>query len=99
MSSTISSIRASEPARRRWLGAFVRRNPLVIIGAVVIAFWVIAAAFAPQLAPYQPLAQDVRNRLQPPTELHPWGTDELGRDVFSRVLYGGRITIPAGLLV
>lgn len=99
MSSTISSIRASEQARRRWLGAFARRNPLVIIGAVVIAFWVIAATFAPQIAPYQPLAQDVRNRLQPPTELHPWGTDELGRDVFSRVLYGGRITIPAGLVV
>lgn len=75
------------------------RNPLMLVGAAVVAFWVVAALLAPSIAPYQPLAQDVRNRLQAPGEIHAWGTDELGRDVFSRVLYGGRITIPAGILV
>jgi peptide/nickel transport system permease protein len=79
----------------RWLG----RNPLVTIGLVVIAFWMLTALFASQIAPYSPLTQDVRNRIQPPNELHSWGTDELGRDILSRVLYGGRITIPAGVAV
>jgi peptide/nickel transport system permease protein len=98
MSSTTSSIRASVRVNRKALH-FARRYPLVIIGVVVVAFWVLAAIFAPQIAPYAPLAQDIPNRIAPPSELHPWGTDELGRDVFSRVVYGGRITIPAGILV
>lgn len=66
--------------------------------AVVLA-WSLAALFAPSIVPYEPLKQDVDNRLQAPGSAHPWGTDELGRDIFSRVLYGGRITIPAGLIV
>lgn len=69
------------------------------MGTLVVLAWIIAALVAPQLAPYQPLAQNVNDRLQPPNPLHPWGTDELGRDIFSRVLYGGRITMPAGLAV
>jgi peptide/nickel transport system permease protein len=71
----------------------------MLVGVAVVAFWVLTAILAPVIAPYQPLAQDVRNRLQPPGELHAWGTDELGRDILSRVLHGGRITIPAGILV
>lgn len=76
----------------------MRRNPLIVLGALVIGVWIIGAIFAPQIAPYAPLAQNVSARLQPPGAYH-WGTDELGRDIFSRVLYGGRITIPAGFLV
>jgi peptide/nickel transport system permease protein len=58
------------------------------------------ALLAPVIAPYTPLEQNVARRLLPPgTEGHLWGTDELGRDIYSRVLYGGRITIPAGLAV
>ncbi len=53
---------------------------------------------APLISPYPPLAQNVSARLQPPG-VYTWGTDELGRDIYSRVLYGGRITIPAGVLV
>ncbi|MDX2162967.1 MAG: ABC transporter permease [bacterium] len=80
------------------LRGIARRNPLLVVGAVVAVAWVIAAVFAPALTPLQPLTQNVSARLQPPG-LFPWGTDELGRDIFTRVLYGARITIPAGILV
>jgi peptide/nickel transport system permease protein len=69
------------------------------VGLVVVIVWFTMAALAPVIAPYNPLAQNVNNRLQPPSQSHPFGTDELGRDLYSRVLYGGRITIPAGLMV
>ena len=65
-----------------------------------MAGWILVAIFAPIIAPYDPLQQNVSQRLSPPgTEGYVWGTDELGRDIFSRVLYGSRITIPAGLAV
>lgn len=70
-----------------------------MLGVLVVAFWVVVAVFAPQIAPFEPLAQSINDRLQAPGALYPWGTDELGRDIFSRVLYGGRITIPAGIVV
>jgi len=77
----------------------LRRQPAVIAGLVVIAAWFALAALAPVLAPYAPLEQNIQQRLQPPNETYLLGTDELGRDVLSRVLHGGRITIPAGLAV
>ena len=77
----------------------LRQNPVVIIGIIVVATWIMLAILAPVIAPKNPLEQDVANRLQPPGELALMGTDELGRDIFSRVLYGGRITIPAALVV
>jgi peptide/nickel transport system permease protein len=70
-----------------------------VIGVAVILGWIVMAAFAPQIAPYAPLTQKVSDRLQAPNPVHAWGTDELGRDIYSRVLYGGRITIPAGAVV
>ncbi len=71
----------------------------MIAGILVVIFWVLAAIFASQLAPYEALVQNVSQRLQAPNALHAWGSDELGRDIYTRVLYGGRITIPAGALV
>jgi peptide/nickel transport system permease protein len=84
--------------------AYVRyqlwRNPLVVVGLFIITAWVLIALLAPAIAPYDPLQQNVQLRLLPPNSPgHPWGTDELGRDILSRVLWGGRITIPAGLAV
>ena len=69
------------------------------LGLAVVFVWLVLALLAPVIAPYNPLAQNVNNRLQPPSTTHWFGTDELGRDIYSRVLYGGRITIPAGLIV
>ena len=77
----------------------LRANPVVLVGLVVVLAWFLVSLVAPQLAPVDPLEQNIPDRLQPPGSNHLMGTDELGRDILSRVLYGGRITIPAGLAV
>jgi peptide/nickel transport system permease protein len=76
-----------------------RRNTALIIGAVIVGTWVFVAGFAPWLAPHSPTDLDVMSRLEPPGPAHFFGTDEVGRDIFSRVLYGARITIPVALAV
>jgi peptide/nickel transport system permease protein len=81
--------------RLRQLG----KHPEVIVALVVVFTWFAIALFAPLLAPFHPLEQNITHRLQPPNDVYRLGTDELGRDILSRVLYGGRITIPAGLAV
>src|SRR3954464_14808140 len=70
----------------------LRRNPLAVAGLVVLASWLLIALFAPVVAPYEPNKQDIAHRLQSPNRTHLMGTDELGRDIFSRVLYGARIS-------
>jgi peptide/nickel transport system permease protein len=72
---------------------------MVLAGILILVVWVLVAAAASMIAPTNPRAQNVVERLQAPSEDHLFGTDELGRDIFSRVLYGGRITMPAGILV
>ncbi|WP_422375782.1 ABC transporter permease [Roseibium sp.] len=69
------------------------RNPLAVVGALILLVLVIMAVFAPWIAPYSPVGQDLANRLMPPSSTHLMGTDELGRDIFSRVVYGARITL------
>ena len=79
-------------AARRW-----RANAGLLVGALVVGTWLLIAVAAPLLAPQSPVELDVMNRLQPPTRGHPFGTDEAGRDIFSRILFGARITIPTAL--
>src|SRR5437773_9723166 len=86
-------------ARTASLRKFLRRNPLVLIGGTVLLVWIIVSAAAPLIAPYGPLTQKIVERLQPPSSAHPFGTDPLGRDILSRVLFGGRISLPVGFLV
>jgi peptide/nickel transport system permease protein len=78
---------------------YFRRSPLAITGATVVMAWILLSVFASHIAPYGPLQQDIVNRLQPPSATHLMGTDQLGRDVLSRVIYGGRISLPIGFLV
>lgn len=73
------------------------RNRAFITGAVIVGVWLVTALGAPLIAPQSPVAVDVMNRLQPPSAAHLFGTDEAGRDNFSRIVYGARITIPAAL--
>lgn len=80
----------------RRIRAFAQ-NKTAVLGLVLAAFLVVIALVAPVLAPYGPLAQDVHNMLSPPSKKHFFGTDDLGRDVFSRVLYGARVSIVVGL--
>ncbi len=77
----------------------LRRHPIVILSLGIVIGWILLALLAPTIAPQDPLQQNVSNRLQAPNRSALMGTDELGRDVLSRVLYGGRITIPAALIV
>lgn len=76
-----------------------RRYGLAALGAAIIVAWVLLAAFAPLIAPYLPDVVDLSARLQPPSGAHLLGTDELGRDGFSRIVYGARISLTAGILV
>lgn len=73
----------------------LRRNPLAMAGSVVIIAWLVVALVAPIIAPRQPNQQDITHRLLSPNAQHFFGTDDLGRDIFSRVLYGARVSLPA----
>ena len=75
---------------------FFRRR-LAVAGLVIIVVVVLMALFAPLLAPYDPNEPDVVNRLAPPSSEHWFGTDSIGRDTFSRVIYGSRISLLVGL--
>jgi peptide/nickel transport system permease protein len=82
---------------RLWLQ--FRRHGLAMAGLCVIVFVVLMSAFAPLLATQDPGAQDLAARLSPPSWQHLLGTDELGRDLYSRLVYGGRITLGMVLAV
>jgi peptide/nickel transport system permease protein len=77
----------------------IRSSPVVMVGLVIVVVWTLLILAAPLLAPVDPLKQSIVDRLTPPNQTFLMGTDELGRDIFSRVLYGGRITIPAAIAV
>jgi peptide/nickel transport system permease protein len=86
--------------RRRRAGAHrpAWRQPLALTGAAIALAWILAAIFAPLVAPYDPLAQQFPP-FEAPSRAHLFGTDELGRDVFSRVIFGARISLPLALLL
>lgn len=82
--------------RRFWL---VRKSPLTLIGGAIILLMLLLMAFSPWLVPQDPNAIDLAARLQPPSAAHWFGTDEVGRDLFSRVLIGSQQSVAAGLAV
>ncbi|MBU2289430.1 MAG: ABC transporter permease, partial [Gammaproteobacteria bacterium] len=81
--------------RFRWL----RKNPTLIVGALLLVAVALLSLGAPWVATADPQDMDVLARMQPPSEAHWFGTDALGRDVFSRTVWGGRISIIVGLSV
>jgi peptide/nickel transport system permease protein len=83
---------------RRFFRTFFNRG-VVVLGMVIIIFFVIAAIFAPWLAPYNPDKIDMNNALLQPGKTHLLGTDPLGRDTLSRVIYGTRVSMLIGLVV
>jgi peptide/nickel transport system permease protein len=75
-----------------------RRHPGAIAGLIILGIIILGVILAP-LSPYDPEASDIRNRFQPPSLQHPFGTDALGRDLLTRCLYGGRVSLTVGFLV
>jgi peptide/nickel transport system permease protein len=82
--------------REDFLRAFFS-NRLAVFGTAVMAMFILMAVFAPLLAPYDPLDQNLPEKFDGPSLAHPFGQDELGRDILSRVIYGARISLTAGL--
>ena len=90
--------RSSGRAGARFI-RFIPRDPQLIVSLAILLVFVLAILLAGTLAPQSPIVQHVLDRLHPPSLKHPFGTDQLGRDVFSRVLYGGRASLPAAFVV
>jgi peptide/nickel transport system permease protein len=80
----------------RQIASFARKRPLGFVGGLLICGLLLVALFAPAIAPYGSDEQQIRNRLKAPSRQHLMGTDDLGRDVFSRVIYGARVSVVIG---
>jgi peptide/nickel transport system permease protein len=92
---------ASTPSRSEGRRVFLQliRKPMAVIGALVILAWIAVSIAAPLLSSFDPIEVNVDNRLDPPSAEHWLGVDGLGRDVFTRVLYGGRVSLPVAAVV
>ena len=82
---------------RIWLA--LRSNPLAMIGLLIVLGLLLVALVAPLLATHSPIAQNLSLRLQPPSAEHWLGTDEFGRDIYSRIIHGTRLTLAVVVLV
>jgi peptide/nickel transport system permease protein len=89
----------SSPSRWRLAAGRLLRNRSLMAGALLVLFVASLSCLAYALAPYDPLKSNFRARLEPPSLAHWFGTDHFGRDLFSRVIYGGRVSLEIGLLV
>lgn len=86
----------ASPGREAWIR--LKRNKLAVVGMIILVLLVLVAIFANFIAPYGIDDQDYTNVLSKPTLQHPFGTDQYGRDIFSRVVYGTRISFPIGII-
>ena len=96
-SSDASALSAPRPQTWRLVWRALR-NPLSLAGLLIISLLIVIAFIAPAIAPYDPLKTDTLSRLRPPSREHLLGTDQLGRDIFSRILYGARISLRIAIL-
>ena len=76
----------------------LKKNSLALVGGAILAGFLLLALAAPLVAPHDPLEQDLYNRLSQPSWTHPFGTDDFGRDVLSRVVFGARISLRIGVV-
>ncbi|WP_458093665.1 ABC transporter permease [Roseomonas sp. WA12] len=95
--ATVPAVPRADSPGRRAVRRFLRHR-LAVLGLAVVLIFVLAAALAPWIAPYDPIATSWSRIRRPPSELFWFGTDENGRDVFSRVLWGARASLMAGAL-
>ena len=90
---------AVRPSRWKEIWEIALRNKLTLTGFIIVGLVVLVGLLAPVLAPYDPNLMDIPARLQGPSSAHPFGTDEMGRDILSRVMYGARISIAVGVII
>lgn len=83
--------------RRRFLQTFFR-NKIAVVGLIIVGVMMFCAIFAPLIAPYDPNKTNVRDRFQPPSSVYFLGTDDYGRDIFSRLLYGATLSLQIALI-
>ncbi len=76
----------------------ILRNPMGLTGAIIVSIAIIVAVAAPLLAPYNPYEQNLAEALSAPTAVHPFGQDDLGRDILSRVIYGTQVSLKVGFI-
>lgn len=81
------------------IGRALRQRPIALVGIGIVIAWLVVGLLAPVLPLANPDQQDLANRLLPPSSAHWLGTDELGRDIFSRLIWGARVSVPAGIAV
>jgi len=89
------------PSRKKEFRRFLQvlfRSPGAKVGGIILLTTIIVAIFAPAIAPFDPLEMGVGSTLQPPSAEHWFGTDDFGRDLFSRIVYGSRLTLRIGLI-
>lgn len=77
----------------------VRRSPLAIVGIALILMIAVMAIFAPWIAPYDPVRVNLSQSFQPPSAAHLCGTDDMGQDIFSRIVYGSRVSLMVAFVV
>jgi peptide/nickel transport system permease protein len=94
----IQAVEEKEESASLWREGWrrFRKNKMALVGLGIVVFFILLAIFAPLLAPYDFKEQNLAERLQPPSSKHLFGTDDFGRDIFSRVIYGARISLWVG---
>ncbi len=92
------SLRVRHESMFRMMARHFIRHRMALIGLIIVAVLAIGAIFAPVLRPYDPYKSSFRTRYEPPSLTYPMGTDDLGRDILTRVLYGGRVSLSIGVL-
>src|SRR5262245_11078401 len=98
--TTLSPLDFSSPRRSGWahgLRTFIRRKPLGVIGAAMLLCMAFVAVTAPLLAPFNPLEFHASDAAQAPNSTYRLGTDEKGRDILSRIMYGAQISLKVGV--
>lgn len=76
----------------------LKRSPTAIVGLIIVSAVILSGIFAPWISPYDPIKTDLYSRLEPPSKDHWFGTDKLGRDVLSRIIWGARVSLKVGVI-
>ncbi|CEG25782.1 ABC transporter permease [Bacillus sp. B-jedd] len=95
-SAVISPVQQPKESRLKNMLSILMENKAAMAGAIIIAIYILVALFAPLLAPYDPFEIDLKNKLVPPSADHWMGTDDKGRDILSRIIFGSRLSLGVG---